>query len=667
MMSHDNRSNRRSVTRKTVGYVRRSEATDQTYEALGFRCGLETHQQLKTDKKLFCRCPTGRYQTGDSYDAQLVRHMRPTLSELGEYDGTALMEFKTRKNILYRIKGETACTYDIDDTPPFPMNRNALTIAMEVALLLGTNLVGEIHITRKQYLDGSIPTGFQRTAIVGIEGKIPLANKQVGIIQLSIEEDSCREISDIGHERVYSTDRLGTPLIETVTYPDLLTPDEAREAADVIRFIARSTGKVNTGIGAARQDVNVSITGGTRIEIKGVQHIRWIPELVHNEAFRQKALLCIRDDLRQRIGDEESWTLDWAELEPDTIRVEIPQDGDPATPAAAPVSAQRMFAVNLPGFSGVLAHFTQPGHDFAGEISDRLKVIACLERPNMTHSESSLGWVDDRDWAKLASLLNAGEDDAQVLFWGPAEDLPTALETIEERCRLAFSGVPNETRKAFSDGTTVFERVLPGPNRMYPDTDSAPIPIPEQKIQQIQSDLPTPLSEQIARMEAWNIPPDARRYILRRGLFETLSRMIGDVGVSPVRAGTLLGRDVRHIYGARTVDGELLLHLVQEATARGVTPDLFPRIVREALTDGGCPQTPAVLLDKLEIGSSSIPELIAGIPGIEPRFIPTARLQRRGRSIAEAKHRWLMGQLRPEALGNVPLAELAQAVQEVVR
>jgi glutamyl-tRNA(Gln) amidotransferase subunit E len=161
-------------TRRLVGYLPRSEATESTYTELGFKCGLEIHQQLLTDKKLFCHCPAGLYQEPDDYDAELVRHMRPTLSELGEYDGTALMEFRTRKNIIYRIKNETACTYDIDDTPPFRINQQALDIAIEVALMLKTNVVGELHITRKQYLDGSIPTGFQRTAIVGIEGEIPL-------------------------------------------------------------------------------------------------------------------------------------------------------------------------------------------------------------------------------------------------------------------------------------------------------------------------------------------------------------------------------------------------------------------------------------------------------------------------------------------------------------
>ena len=236
-------------TAKDVGYTPIKEATESTYKELGFMSGLEIHQQLKTKEKLFCHCPTGIYQDFDDYDAELVRHMRPTLSELGEYDGTALMEFKTRKEIIYRLKNQTACTYEVDDTPPFLLNKEALEIAMEISLLLKQYIVGEVHITRKQYLDGSIPTGFQRTAIIGIEGDIPLRKKRIKLIQLSLEEDSCREVSDIGHRRIYTTDRLGTPLIEMVTYPEMLTPDEVAEAAHYLRFLARSTGHVRIGIG----------------------------------------------------------------------------------------------------------------------------------------------------------------------------------------------------------------------------------------------------------------------------------------------------------------------------------------------------------------------------------------------------------------------------------
>ena len=295
------------LTRKQTGFLPRIDSTPDTYKMLGFKSGLEVHQQLDTKEKLFCRCPVGLFQNFDDYDAELVRHMRPTLSEMGTYDGTALMEFKTRKNIFYRIKNRTTCTYEVDDTPPFPINREALDYAIEIALMLKLNIVGELHITRKQYLDGSIPTGFQRTAIIGIEGEIPLKNKKVGIIQLSIEEDSCREVSDIGHDRVYTTDRLGIPLIETVTYPDMVTPDEVLEAAQYIRFLNRSSERVRKGIGAGREDVNVSITGGTRVEIKGVSHNKWIPELTHVEAFRQKALLLIAEELNKRVSDTSKW------------------------------------------------------------------------------------------------------------------------------------------------------------------------------------------------------------------------------------------------------------------------------------------------------------------------------------------------------------------------
>ena len=377
-----NPQNNYRATLASIGYVPIKEATQATYDAIGFMSGLEVHQQLLTDQKLFCRCPAGRFQKPDDYDAEIVRHMRPTLSELGEYDGTALMEFRTRKNIVYRIKSPTACTYEVDDTPPFPLNRQALEIAIEIALLSKLNLVGEVHIARKQYLDGSIPTGFQRTAIIGVEGSIPLKHKKVRLIQLSLEEDSCREVSDIGHLRIYRTDRLGMPLIETVTYPDMKNPDEVKEACDYIRFLNRSTGKVRTGIGAARQDVNVSCRGGTRVELKGVSHTKWIPLLTHNECFRQWALLKIRDLLKDKVKQPKDWKMASEPLKPISGKLESPQAKELFS------NGNKVMAVNLPGFHGILSHFTQPGKCFADDFSERLKVIACIERPNMTSSES---------------------------------------------------------------------------------------------------------------------------------------------------------------------------------------------------------------------------------------------------------------------------------------
>ncbi len=343
------------------------DMTPEAYAGMGFKCGIEIHQQLDTEKKLFCRCPVLPYN--DEYHAEILRHMRPTLSELGEYDGTALMEFKTKKDIIYRINKDTVCTYEMDDTPPFELNRKALDIALEVTMLLNCNLVSEVHIARKQYLDGSIPTGFQRTTILGVDGWIPYRGRRIGIIQLGLEEDACREVSDTGHLRTYLTDRLGIPLIETVTYPDMKTPAEAAGVAQLIRWLTRSTGKVRRGIGAAREDVNVSIDGGRRVEIKGVPRIPLIPLLVHHEAFRQKALLEIRTELGRR-------GITPSTFKANTFKVtDLLRDAVYYPVAEAFKRGEQVRAVVLRGYRGILTIKTQPETTFAKEISDRVRAL----------------------------------------------------------------------------------------------------------------------------------------------------------------------------------------------------------------------------------------------------------------------------------------------------
>ncbi|MDD5265373.1 MAG: Glu-tRNA(Gln) amidotransferase subunit GatE [Candidatus Bipolaricaulis sp.] len=634
-----------SDSHNPLGYVPRRDATPDTYRALGFRCGLEVHQQLRTKKKLFCRCPAGMYQDGEDYDAQLVRHMRPTLSELGEYDGTALMEYKTKKNIIYRIKGETACTYDIDDTPPFAVNREALGIAIEVALLLETSLVGELHITRKQYLDGSIPTGFQRTAIIGIDGRIPVAGKRVGVRQLSMEEDSCREVSDVGHERTYTTDRLGMPLIETVTEPELLTPDEAAEAANYIRYVARSTGHVNVGIGAAREDVNVSIEGGTRVEIKGVQHIRWIPELTHNEAFRQKALLLVRDELERRRVDPKTWSPQHDEL----------SGADRAAAAALVPSEASAAVICLPGFAGLLAFPTNPGRSFADEFSDRLKVIACIERPNMAQSEDGESALPRATWQRLGKRVGATAKDAVLLVWGPAADLPTAIETVVERGRLAFGGVPNETRKGLPDGTTIFERVLPGPDRMYPDTDSSPIPIEEEAIEATRARLPQAVEVRQALLRSWGAPKDTHAYLLRRNLVPLIGELVAS-GAEPMAASTLLGHDVRHAMSDREIDADRVRWAVAQAVEHGLTPDALSAIVPLALREPT--SSFEELLERAQYRRASEKDVRAAV---------RREAKRRDARRPEALQRVIMGRVRAIAWGNVPLAAVAAWVEEATR
>ena len=645
-------------TKSAVGYVPLHKVTQADYDRVGFKAGLEVHQQLKTEKKLFCNCPARIYNKYDDYDAEIIRHMRPTLSELGEYDGTALMEFKTRKTIIYRIKNETACTYDIDDTPPFAINRQALDIALEIALLSKLNIVGEVHITRKQYLDGSIPTGFQRTAILGVEGEIRLRNKRVRLIQLSIEEDSCREVSDVGHVRTYQTDRLGIPLIETVTYPDFANPDEVRESAEYIRFLNRSTGKVRTGIGAGREDVNVSCRGGTRVEIKGVSHNKWIPEITHNEVFRQWALLKIRRILNKKVKNPDNWKIHHKFLNPEDIEL-IPEPS-----ILVKENKYKIVAVNLPEFRGILSHFTQPGKTFANELSDRLKVIACIEKPNLLHSEQIEQIFPDAHLHKIKDMMNSNPNDAQLIIWGPADDIPTALETIEERCKMAFERVPNESRKSLEDGTTIFERVLPGPDRMYPDTDSEPIPLKDDHIDQLKKNLPVEIHKRYEQLRKWKIPEDTYNYILRNNLVPVIEKLIKELGVDSKFAGTLFGHDLKHIEGRHAHSSdfsyekiyELIKFLKQEKINFNLAKIMIPFVVRNSKKDF------ASILTSIDFKQIPKEDIINEIPVLKKKFMEINKSRNKDAGI-----HWIMGELRQSGLGNISLAELKKIVENTYK
>ncbi|MBM3420306.1 MAG: Glu-tRNA(Gln) amidotransferase GatDE subunit E, partial [Bacteroidetes bacterium] len=516
---------------------------------------------------------------------------------------------------------------------------------------------GEVHITRKQYLDGSIPTGFQRSAILGVEGYIQLKKKRVRLIQLSIEEDSCREISDVGHKRLYKTDRLGMPLIETVTYPDMETPDELAEAAEYIRFLNRSSGLVRTGMGAAREDVNVSCEGGSRVEIKGVARNSWIPELSHNEAFRQYALLNIRSLLQSRVPDHSGWQIKSKEIG----YTDTSLHSQPVRDAFD--NGFRVIAINLPLCHGILSHFTQPGKIFADELSDRLKVIACIEKPNMTHSEEPEPRQGAPDFKAVSRFLDAGKDDAQVVLWGPGEDIPTAVETIEERMKLAFESVPNETRKSFADGTTMFERVLPGRDRMYPDTDSPPIPLTDDNIAELSKDLPVEIAERFRQMEKWGIPSDTHRYLLSRNLVEMTEKIAVDFGFSHKFTGCFLGHTLRNLEGKRQphknfsykkiygLFGFLATKKLDPALAKTMLPVIYDNPDMEFVS----------VLSSTGFKKKSTDELLAPVDFLYEKFLEI-RISERDTAVTD----WLMGQIRRQAVGNISLANLSERINKKI-
>ena len=460
--------------------------SDKEYHQMGFKGGLEIHQQLNTKQKLFCRCPVG--YINDSPSARILRHMRPTLSEMGEYDGTALMEFKTKKEVVYELFRDNTCTYEMDDTPPFPINQKALDIAIEIALLLKCNIVDEVHISRKQYLDGSIPTGFQRTAIIGLNGWIPYNNQKIRISAVTIEEDACREVSDTGHIVTFKTDRLSTPLVEVITEPDMRTPTEIAEVNWIIGHLLRSTGKVRRGGGTVRQDVNVSVKGGTRVEIKGVDRIGLIPRLAHSEALRQIGLLQFKKLIQEKFTKKNQLKYRSSDIS------YLLKPYSATLPGCAAAKGRIVMGIRISKFAGLMNYPLQTDWVFADELSGRIRVVACLDiMPNLLHSdEPENGGLNPVIWSRLKNQLKAGEEDSVIIVWGDKPDVETAINEIKLRVDEAFIGVPNETRQSIENCITDFERILPGPDRMYPDTDSAPTQLAPVRIQKIMENLVEP-------------------------------------------------------------------------------------------------------------------------------------------------------------------------------
>ncbi|HVO11825.1 MAG TPA: Glu-tRNA(Gln) amidotransferase subunit GatE [Vicinamibacteria bacterium] len=642
------------------------------YAAVGLVCGLEVHQQLLTARKLFCHCPAGRYTR--AHDGTVLRHMRPTLSELGVYDGTALMEFKTRKHIVYLLNRENTCTYEMDDTPPFPVNQRAVDVAIEQSLMLGCDIVDEVHIARKQYLDGSIPTGFQRTAIVGIDGRLPFRDRTLSITQVSVEEDSCREVEDRGHLIVWRTDRLGMPLIETVTGPDLRTPQEAGEAILLIGRVCRSTGHVRVGLGASRQDVNVSVRGGRRVEIKGVPQAGWAPRLVHGEAWRQVNLLRLRDELRRRgfrsaddlrVGTTDVTTRCHASLlEP--LRAEAWQrfvTTQRRRPGFELGQGEfRVLAVRLAGLAGTLGWPTQPGRTFAGELAGRVRVIAGLDQPPILfHSEAWPRQAVD-DLLALRSAAGCSEADALVVVWGPERDTHAAAEEIRLRYADAVDGVPNETRQPFADGSTDFERILPGPDRMYPDTDSPPTRVSRERVASLRAALPEPPWQREARYAAVGVPPAVSHYLVRRGGAARVDAVVARAGADLRFAAFFFGERLVGLRRAGVpvdrLGEERWLELFRALAERPVRREGWRPIVRALAA------RPERTVEQLlaELG-------LEGDPG-DWRATVTSALEVAAREAYDADPgrlaRHATGRAMEVLRGRVPAAQVAAAVREAV-
>ncbi len=401
--------------------------------------------------------------------------------------------------------------------------------------------------------------------------------------------------------------------------------------------------------------MNVSCRGGTRVEIKGVAHTRWMPELTHNESFRQWALVHIIGLLNEKISEPDKWNLNYVKLE----RGNFDFSYEPLQ--LAKNNNLELIAIHLPGFRGILSHFTQPGQSIADEISTRLKVIACIEKPNMINSEEMENHVSEAEAEKISKLLGCKDDSAWIVLWGENADIPTAIETVEERCRMAFKCIPNETRKSLEDGTTIFERVLPGADRMYPDTDSAPIPLKNEQIEGMRKKIPADIFDRIQQLNAWKVPQSTYTFLLKKNLLPLIEKIESELNISPRFTGTFLGQSMKFVennyHGNDTFTYQKIFDLFKFLKDKNIHLNIAQKMLPHFYMDSSMDFDS--ILSKVNFKLITKDEIIKMIPSLRERFN-----QIKVTKNPEAENRWVIGEVSKLAMGNMDVGGFIDFVSE---
>ncbi len=574
--------------------------TEYDYDELGLVAGLEIHQQLDTATKLFCQCPTELREPEES-TRRFTRYLHPTRSELGEIDDAALEESKVDREFEY-LAYDSTCLVEEDDEPPHELDREALETTLEVAQLMEMNPVDQAHVMRKLVVDGSNTSGFQRSTLIATGGEIETSEGAVGIEDLLLEEESAQRVAETDEGVRYSLDRLGIPLVEIGTSPDISSPEQALEAAERIGMLLRSTGKVKRGLGTIRQDVNVSIAEGARVEIKGVQSLDDIDDIVRNEVARQAELVEIADELIEHeaaVGDSQDVT-------------EVFENTDSGVIGGALSSGGSVMAVLLEGFDGLVGREIAPDRRLGTELSDHAKRHGA---GGIFHTDELPAYgVTDEEVAELREAVGADPEDAVAIVADDTATAESAIEAVAERARTALEGVPEETRGANDDGTTRYLRPLPGAARMYPETDVPPVePDP--------SEVPEPelLTEKVERYQT--------EYDLGSGLAEQVA------------------------YGRR-------MPLFEDVVAEGIDPTLAATTLESTLTE--------LRRDDVPVENLTDEHLEEVLEMVEDGDLPNEGVGDLLAALAEEPDRTAEEAAEAEGLGGADESEVREAIVEVV-
>ena len=502
------------------------------YKKISLKVGLEIHQQLNTENKLFCDCKAELFK--EEPETTFLRRLRPTQSELGQVDPAAFFEFQKGVKILYEANRDTACLVEMDEEPPHDLNREALEIALIISLMLESKLVDEIHVMRKTVIDGSSTTGFQRTCVVAFKGKVETKEKIVLIQHVGLEEDAARKMGENSNIVRYRIDRLCIPLVEVATAPVIYTPQEAEEVALAIGRILRATSKVKRGLGTIRQDLNISIHDGALVEIKGVQELELVSLVVENEVQRQLNLLEIRDELTKRGVKEEDFLDEFADV------THVFANTKCKVIRAALERGKQVLAVKLPEFGGLLKRELTPNVRLGTEMADRARFWGRVGGIFHTDELPAYG-ITKEEIDNLKRIMKVEQSDAVVFVADVLENASDALKAVNERAKEALKKVPQETRASKPDGSTRYMRPRPGAARMYPETDVPPIQVSKNYVESLCKRLPELHEQKMQRLiQSYGLNEKLAKQILDSEFSQLFEEAVKDSQVSPTMVAVVL-------------------------------------------------------------------------------------------------------------------------------
>lgn len=464
--------------------------TEINLDKIGLRVGLEIHQQLSTNKKLFCNCSP---LESDEYTIRFSRKLRATKSELGEYDPAALFENRKSKTIIYYANPQSSCLVEQDDEPPHEIDLDAINIALIIACSLKSSIFSEIHTMRKIVVDGSNTSGFQRTMLVAQGGHLDVEGKRVGVQSLCLEEDAAKLIEDKETERSYSLDRLGVPLVEIALEPVDVSPSEIKKIALALGRLLRITKKVTRGIGSIRQDVNISVMGSGVVEVKGVQQLDQLEKIIEYEAKRQHGLILISERLRNLKLEKV--------LKNDVFDVtELFRSCNSKIIKKAISDGSVIKSIRVKNFAGLFSYEPYEGIRIGKELGQLVRFYGI---GGIFHSDELPNYgIENSDIQSLQKLLEISSNDGFIIIAGENSKIDFAIDSVIKRIEDAKNGVPAETRGATPSGETVFLRPRPGASRMYPETDIPPLVITDDQIKLAKSSIPKSWDESLIDIQS---------------------------------------------------------------------------------------------------------------------------------------------------------------------